>query len=217
MLGEFVKEGIEVPAGGTLDLQDLAWKPRREGREVFGIGTPNRNGSEFRMGSDFRDPEVVLKYAKEFPKDVTFTVGESDPARDWPYLHVPHNTSDDVKVLPFFGIMGTGRATPYRIRFQLDQAPAASAQAVLRLAICGTAAPALEVSVNGAKAGNVALQQTRDGVITRHGSHGIWYETDFPFDGRKLKKGWNELTLTVPAGSLNSGLLYDYIRLELKD
>lgn len=217
VLGEFVKEGIEVPAGGTLDLQDLAWKPRREGREVFGIGTPNRNGSEFRMGSDFRDPEVVLKYAKEFPKDVTFTVGESDPARDWPYLHVPHNTSDDVKVLPFFGIMGTGRATPYRIRFQLDQAPAASAQAVLRLAICGTAAPALEVSVNGAKAGNVALQQTRDGVITRHGSHGIWYETDFPFDGRKLKKGWNELTLTVPAGSLNSGLLYDYIRLELKD
>ena len=217
VLGEFVKEGIEVPAGGTLDLQDLAWKPRREGREVFGIGTPNRNGSEFRMGRDFRDPEVVLKYAKEFPKDVTFTVGESDPARDWPYLHVPHNTADDVKVLPFFGIMGTGRATPYRIRFQLDQAPAASAQAVLRLAICGTAAPALEVSVNGAKAGNVALQQTRDGVITRHGSHGIWYETDFPFDGRKLKKGWNELTLTVPAGSLNSGLLYDYIRLELKD
>jgi len=217
VLGEFVKEDIEVPAGGTLDLQDLSWKPRREGRQVFEIGIPNRNGSEFRMGSDFRDPEVVLKYAQAFPQDVTYTVGQSDFSQDWPYLHVPHNTAKDVKVLPFFGIMGEGRATPYRIRFQLDAAPAAKASATLRLAICGTAAPALDVSLNGGKAGSVPLQQTRDGVITRHGSHGIWYETDFRFDGRRLKKGWNELTLTVPAGSLNSGILYDYIRLELAD
>ena len=217
MLGEFAKADIEVPAGGELDLGGIAWKPRREGRQVFEIGIPNRNGAEFAMGSAFRDPEVVLKYAKEFPKDVTYTVGESNFRSDWPYLHVPHNTNPDVRVLPFFGIMGAGRATPYRIRFQLDKAPATSATADLRLAICGTAAPALDIAVNGRSAGAAALQQTRDGVITRHGSHGIWYETDFRFDGRRLKKGWNELTLTVPAGSLNSGILYDYIRLELND
>ena len=200
VLGEFTKKDIEVPAGGTLDLGSIAWTPRREGRQVFEIGVPNRNGSEFAMGTAFRDPEVVLKYAKEFPKDIVYTVGESNFRSDWPYLHVPHNTDPDVKVLPFFGIMGSGRATPYRIRFQLDAAPSARAQADLRLAICGTAAPALNVTVNGRPAGNVPLQQTRDGVITRHGSHGIWYETDFRFDARSLRKGWNELTLTVMFG-----------------
>ncbi|MCR4859545.1 MAG: hypothetical protein K5910_02650 [Bacteroidales bacterium] len=217
VLGEFVQEGVEVSAGGTLDLGTLSWKPRREGRQVFEIGVPNRNGAEFALGREFRDPEVVLKYARQFPKDVTYTVGASNPLTDWPYLHVPHNTSPDVQVLPFFGLRGSGRATPYRIRFQLDRTPAAGSTATLRLAICGTAAPRLDVSIGGRNIGPVELQQTRDGVITRHGSHGIWYETELRFEGRRLHKGWNELTLTIPAGSLNSGILYDYLRLELSD
>jgi rhamnogalacturonan endolyase len=217
ILGELTVADVEVPEGGVVDLGEVAWKPRREGRQVFEIGIPNRNGSEFRMGGDFRDPEVVIKYAQQFPKDVTYTVGKSDFRKDWPYLHVPHNTDPDVKVLPFFGIMGNGRATPFQIRFKLDAAPAAGGKGILRLAICGTAAPALSVAVNSRAAGDVALQQTRDGVITRHGSHGIWYETEHAFDARLLRKGDNVLTLTVPAGSLNSGILYDYLRLELAD
>lgn len=215
VLGEFVRTDVEVPAGGDIDLGRLVWKPRREGRQLFEIGIPNRNGSELALGGQFRNPEVVLLYAQSFPHDVTYTVGESDWRSAWPYLHVPHNTVAGVKVLPFFGIKGDGRATPYRIRFQLDEAPAAGSTAILRLALCGTAAPSLELAVNGLRSGGVPLQQTRDGVITRHGSHGIWYETEARFDGRRLRKGWNELTLTLPAGSLNSGILYDYLRLEL--
>ncbi len=217
ILGEFVCKDIEVPAGGSLDLGRLAWKPRREGRPVFEIGLPNRNGSEFALGGEFRNPEVVLLYAQSFPGDVTYTVGESDYRSAWPYLHVPHRTTADVKVLPFFGLKGEGRATPYKIRFQMDKAPGAGSRATLRFAICGTAAQDLHVAVNGLRAGSVPLQQTRDGVITRHGSHGIWYETEFAFDARKLHKGWNELTLTLPAGPLNSGILYDYLRLELAE
>ena len=217
ILGEFVCKDIEVPAGGSLDLGRLEWKPRREGRPVFEIGLPNRNGSEFALGGEFRNPEVVLLYAQSFPGDVTYTVGESDYRSAWPYLHVPHRTTADVKVLPFFGLKGEGRATPYKIRFQMDKAPGAGSRATLRFAICGTAAQDLHVAVNGLRAGSVPLQQTRDGVITRHGSHGIWYETEFAFDARKLHKGWNELTLTLPAGPLNSGILYDYLRLELAE
>ena len=217
ILGEFVCKDIEVPAGGSLDLGRLAWKPRREGRPVFEIGLPNRNGSEFALGGEFRNPEVVLLYAQSFPGDVTYTVGESDYRSAWPYLHVPHRTTADVKVLPFFGLKGEGRATPYKIRFQMDKAPGAGSRATLRFAICGTAAQDLYVAVNGLRAGSVPLQQTCDGVITRHGSHGIWYETEFAFDARKLHKGWNELTLTLPAGPLNSGILYDYLRLELAE
>jgi hypothetical protein len=32
-----------------------------------------------------------------------------------------------------------------------------------------------------------------------------------------LKPAENELTLTVPAGDLTSGVVYDYLRLELKE
>ena len=217
ILGEFVRTDVEVSADGTLDLGSLSWTPRREGRPVFEIGIPNRNGSEFALGGEFRNPEVVLEYAKRFPKDVTYTVGESDFRSDWPYLQTPHCNPKEVRVLPFFGLVGDGRATPYKIRFRLESAPAAGVAATLRLAICGTAAPTLDVNVNGRSAGSVKLKQTRDGVITRHGSQGIWYEKAFRFEGKRLRKGWNELTLTVPAGSPNSGIVYDYLRLELPE
>ncbi len=217
ILGEFVRTDVEVSADGTLDLGRLAWTPRREGRPVFEIGIPNRNGRELALGNEFRNPEVVLEYAKRFPKDVTFTVGESDFSSDWPYFQTPHCNPKEVRVLPFFGLVGEGRATPYKIRFRLESAPAAGAAATLRLAICGTAAPTLDVNVNGRSAGSVKLKQTRDGVLTRHGSQGIWYEKAFRFEGKRLRKGWNELTLTVPAGSPNSGIVYDYLRLELSE
>jgi rhamnogalacturonan endolyase len=35
------------------------------------------------------------------------------------------------------------------------------------------------------------------------------------FDAALLKPGENEMTLTVPAGDLQSGVVWDYLRLEL--
>lgn len=43
---------------------------------------------------------------------------------------------------------------------------------------------------------------------------GLWYERQFEFDASKLKAGENTLTLTVPAGPVNNGVVYDYLRLE---
>jgi rhamnogalacturonan endolyase len=56
-----------------------------------------------------------------------------------------------------------------------------------------------------------------DGVITRHQVQGLWYERQFEFDASKLKAGENTLTLTVPAGPVNNGVVYDYLRLELDE
>lgn len=215
VLGEFSLADIEVVPGKDLDLGELEWKPVRKGAQVFEVGVPNRTGSEFALFDSFRNPEVVLKYAAEFPSDVDFNADGGDCSREWPYLHVPHNTSKDATVRPFFGVSGEGRATPYTVRFNMDKAPSAGATATLRLAICGTAAQELEIGVNGKPAGTLQLRQTRDGVITRHGFHGIWYETKFVFDGSLLRKGGNSLTITLPGGSLNTGVLYDYLRLEL--
>jgi rhamnogalacturonan endolyase len=55
------------------------------------------------------------------------------------------------------------------------------------------------------------------GRIGRNGIQGLWYEREVPFPATLLKSGTNVLTLTVPAGGLTSGILYDYLRLELDE
>jgi len=52
-------------------------------------------------------------------------------------------------------------------------------------------------------------------TINRDGVQGSWVEKDVIFDASLLQAGQNTLTLTVPAGSLTSGIAYDVLRLEL--
>jgi rhamnogalacturonan endolyase len=46
---------------------------------------------------------------------------------------------------------------------------------------------------------------------------GVWREYTQTFDASLLKPGENEMQLTVPAGDLTSGVVYDYLRLELNE
>lgn len=94
--------------------------------------------------------------------------------------------------------------------------PTPKGEATLRLAICGTGANTLDVTVNGKPAGKVE-RLTGDGTITRHVSQGIWYERTLSFDAGLMQAGSDTLTLTVPAGPVNNGLMYDYISLELAE
>ncbi|MBP5259305.1 MAG: hypothetical protein J6Z12_01545, partial [Paludibacteraceae bacterium] len=165
-----------------------------------------------------RDPDIAKKYADFFPNDVTFVIGSSDPAKDWFYAQVPHYEAPAQPAQPsnspfaaFFGVSSNGRATPYTIQFDLATVPAG--KVILRAAMCGTAVRRIPVTVNGAAAGSLELSTT-DGVVSRHGSQGLWYETDLTFDASLLQAGTNQLVLTVPAGGINNGVLYDYLRLE---
>lgn len=216
VLGEYSKADVVVEEGKALDLGELVWTPVRYGAQLFEIGVANRTGSEFYGAAMHRDPEVVLKYPSMFPDDIVFEVGKSDWSKDWFYMQVPHNEDPEAKVLPFFGIRSAGRDTPYTVVFNVDEMPT-SASAVLRLALCGTCSMNLKLSVNDTDLGVWMLTQTGDGVITRHGSHGIWHEDQFKFDASLLKQGENKIVITVPGGSLNSGIVYDYLRLECCD
>ncbi|MDR1343021.1 MAG: hypothetical protein LBK18_07200 [Prevotellaceae bacterium] len=211
VLGEFVQAGVVVEKGQTVDLGKLAWTPVRRGKQLWDIGIPNRSASEFFMAAERRDPDISLKYAALFPDDVTYTIGKSDYGKDWFFQHVPHNEDTSARSAPFYGVRAVGRATPYRVTFALPSA--LEGKAVLRLAICGTGTGRLDVEVNGKPAGS--LENLRgDGVITRHGSQGIWYEREVEFDAAMLNAGDNTLTLIVPKGAVNNGIVYDYIRLE---
>ncbi|MBR6830700.1 MAG: hypothetical protein IKM58_01280 [Tidjanibacter sp.] len=212
VLGEYLKTDIVVEAGQPLDLGELTWTPVRKGEQLWEVGIANRTASEFTMSSGHRDPKIPLKYPEMFPNDVDFVIGESDPAKDWFYMHIPHTTELGAEASPFFGVMAKGYATPYDIIFDMESVPAG--KAILRVAINGTATSKIDVAVNGKEAGTIALRRS-DGVISRHGSQAIWYERECEFDASMLKAGKNTLTLTVPAGSVNDGVLYDYVRLEL--
>jgi rhamnogalacturonan endolyase len=214
VLGEYAKADITVEAGKPINLGKLTWTPVRRGKQVWDVGVPNRSAKEFTYGDKFFDPGAALVYPKMFPNDVNFIIGKSDPRKDWFYMHLPHAIDDSGQLAGNQGVTGTGRATPYKISFDMPSAP--KGQATLRLAICGTQARTIEVTINNKPAGQVSLGGS-DVVIPRHGSTGVWYEREVAFDATLMNQGANELTLTIPAGAVNNGVLYDYVRLELAE
>ncbi len=213
VLGEFAQADVTI-GSGKIDLGKITWTPVRHGRQLWEIGIPNRNGSELFRGESYWEPTIPLDYAKLFPNDVNFIVGQSDFRKDWFFQQVPHNENAEAKAEPFFGIRAAGRATPFAVTFDAVTAP--HGRATLRLALCGTATRQLEITVNDQPAGAITLPMG-DGAIARHGRQGLWYERELSFDAALLKAGPNVLKIVVPAGPINNGILYDYVRLELDE
>jgi rhamnogalacturonan endolyase len=119
-----------------------------------------------------------------------------------------------------WAVYGQGRATTWTIKFNVDKAVQGSA--VLRLALAGadggggagSAGIGLAVGVNGQSVGSIQPIMGTN-AIRYNTTHGAWQELHLTFDASLLKPGENEMTLTVPGGDLQSGVVYDYLRLEL--
>jgi rhamnogalacturonan endolyase len=214
VLGEFTKADITVSAGKPLDLGTIDWTADRRGKQLWEIGVPNRTGSEFAKGGDYAHDGMFLVYAKLFPNDVNYVVGKSDYRKDWFFEQVPHNENPDAKAAGYNMGSPQGRATPWTISFDLPQTPHGKAH--LRLALAATSVRQIDVVVNDQPAGQVDHLFT-DGAIARNGITGVWSERDVAFDAALMKAGTNTLKLIVPAGSLSSGVIYDYLRLELDE
>jgi rhamnogalacturonan endolyase len=86
----------------------------------------------------------------------------------------------------------------------------------LRLGLASISAKQIDVAVNDQPVGAVD-HMFSDGAIARNGILGIWREQDVVFDASVLKEGTNVLKLTVPAGPMTAGVIYDYLRLELDE
>jgi rhamnogalacturonan endolyase len=213
VLGEFAKAEVSVAAGKPVNLGEIVWTPVRKGKPLWEVGTANRSGKEFAGGKRYFDIGTQMIYAKAFPNDVTYKIGKSKPDKDWFFAQMPH-IDGEAAIKPFSGVAGNGRATPYAIEF--DVKAAQKGTATLRVAITATNPGGVEVSVNGQPAGVLPLGPP-DGALTRHQMYGRYYETELSFDAALLKAGNNRLILTVPAGPLNNGLVYDFLRLEVDE
>jgi rhamnogalacturonan endolyase len=233
VLGEYAKTNITVEAGKNLDLGKVEWTPVRNGKQVWEIGYPNRNGSEFFKGDQYWLWGWGLRYGDLFPNDITYTIGKSDWHKDWFFEQVPHATSDAWKnpaakdpLNQAFGWVnlptgnqdmwrqwGQGRATTWTVKFNMDKA--VQGTATLRVSLGGSDSTTLSIGVNGKPAGEIRPISTN--ALRYNTDRGVWREYSQPFDASLMKAGENTMTLTVPAGDCTSGVCYDYLRLELQE
>jgi rhamnogalacturonan endolyase len=200
---------ITITPGQKIDLGTIEWKPVHYGQQIFQVGIPNRSAKEFYKGDDHWHWGMYIEYAKIFPNDVNFTVGKSNPAKDWYIYHVPHDTDfkEDGR--------DQGRATPWTINFTIPANGPTTGKATLRFGIAGSGARSLGISVNGKDVGPFTDIGGGGASMIRDGIEGTWVERDFNFDASLLKAGQNNIVLTIPAGGVANGICYDVIRLEV--
>jgi rhamnogalacturonan endolyase len=253
VLGDFAQADITVEPGKTIDLGKLVWKPVRFGKQVWEIGTPDRAAEEFLKGNG----QNVwlwgwdLRYALLFPNGLTYTVGKSDPHRDWFFEEVPTATNlsfvnpdakdpanqrygwvkaESLTQYPQtdqsgpWKVYGRGKETVWTIKFNM--AKAEHGMAALRVALAGVDGlrNGLAVNVNGTSAGAIGDGSNPDNLrligtnaIRYNTDKGLWQQRTLKFDAALLKPGENTMTFTVPAGDLQSGVVWDYLRLELDE
>ena len=215
VVGEYAKANVTIPVGGAVDLGRLTWTPVRKGRQIWEIGVADRDAREFVYADQYFQPGSQLKIGELFPSGVTYRIGQSTPGKDWFFAQTPVAPKGVAPVQTgFSGIQGSGEANPYRIVFTMPAA--ARGAATLRFAFTTNSTPGIEIAVNGTPVG-VAKGPLSDNAITRHQMYGRYSDVDLAFDASLLKAGENTVTLTVPAGSYNNGVVYDYIRLELDE
>jgi rhamnogalacturonan endolyase len=243
VLGEFAQANVTVQPGQTLDLGQISWKPVRDGKQLWEIGYPDRTGGKFFKGdgANYWLWGWGLRYPLLFPNDITYTIGKSDYRKDWFFQQTPHSEStawlnpeakdpanqrfgwvkaESLQEYPQtnqsgpWRIYGRGRATTWTIKFDLPKNE--HGQAALRIALAGAdGAGGLAIKVNGQDVGT--LHPVSTNALRYNTNKSVWQEQTLKFDGALLKAGENEMHLTVPAGELTTGVVYDYLRLELDE
>jgi rhamnogalacturonan endolyase len=121
-------------------------------------------------------------------------------------------------------IYGTGRTTVWTIKFNMPKS--VHGEGYLRVAFAGVNGlrDGLVVGLNGQSIGaigdgrnpgNAPLITTNS--IRYNADKGLNQQRTLRFDASLLKHGENEMTFTVPGGDLQSGVVWDYLRLELDE
>jgi rhamnogalacturonan endolyase len=210
----FKRENVRIGPNQTNELGTIQWRPQSHGRRVWQIGVADRASAEFMDGDDPRSYARFLNYFKAFPDDVTFTIGKSDPKRDWNYAQWEWYS----------------RRPEWTIAFDLDRAPRGKATLTLGFAAAHPAG-SLQIRVNGHTVASPPLPRKTGTAPYRSGSQDSQYTVRYvTFDAELLRQGANQITLfmsrsiPMPQGEAllkqkrpNKALMYDAIRLEVEE
>ena len=175
-----------------------------------------------------------MRYPLLFPNDITYTVGKSDYHKDWFFEEVPHATT---------GLVNPAAKDPANQRFgwvklhgdrtghvahigpgpgdHLDHQIQHGQGRRKARRPCAIALGGADGGGGWPSASTASLWASSSPspptpcATTPTGASGA--NMSQTFDAALLKAGENEMTLTVPAGDLTSGVCYDYLRLELDE
>ncbi|KAF8713266.1 polysaccharide lyase family 4, partial [Rhizoctonia solani] len=98
IFGQYIQDNVTVKAGIVNPAISVTWKEESAGTELWRLGTPDKTSGEFRHGFT-TDPKKSLHpeeyrfswgyhdFPTDFPNGVNFTIGKSDIAKDWNYVH----------------------------------------------------------------------------------------------------------------------------------
>lgn len=186
---ELQQDGITV-AAGEQDLGTIDWAPACYEHKLWQIGENNR------MSDGYRYSDTLRSYGlwNLPPANLTYTIGESTPEKDWYYAQTKNGK--------------------WTITFDLDDTYTGTAW--LTASVAGaTNKPKIAVAVNGATKSNWDFP-TNDAAIYRSavlgGRH--WLKK-CSFTASSLKKGRNTVTLTLSGLGGNGGVMWDCIKLEV--
>jgi hypothetical protein len=160
---------------------------------VWQIGQPDRDFKEFAIAGNYKE------YHAGFPRDVNFTVGQSDPKKDWPF----------VQPGPLDHWAGA-KAHAFKITFALAEEPKGAFR--LRASFVnaqGIHGATIELDVNGTK-GRFVLPKGGSDVALTDSKQGKPDAIDVTLDGSLFRKGQNQIILKTVAGSW---AIYDAVEL----
>jgi hypothetical protein len=189
--------GKSAPAISSAILSlNLIWSAAclsAESATLWEIGKPDGDNREFALAPS--------GYA-QLREDAAFFVGESDPARDWPYAHPGPADS-----------WAGGRSHTFIVVFRLKDSPP-EGEARLKLKLLDTHSsgpPKLEFRLNETVVTRNLSAGAGDESIQGHPAKGKPRALEIVFPAGALKAGENQLAITTMAGSW---MLYDSLALE---
>lgn len=188
---------ITVEADKTTALGEVEWSLPARRKQIFQVGEFDKKALGFKNGGLPYQHGVT----EESPANLTFKVGESDPAEDW-----------------YYAISKPGKWT---IEFEVeaaDLATYANSTALLSLSLAGySQSTAVDVDVNGKVVGTLSKDSlTSDPALYRSGkTSGEWRFVQYEIDvGKLLVAGTNAVGFTVTRYVQWRGVMWDSIILE---
>lgn len=251
VFGQFEQDGVVVSAGdGDGDEFQINWEAERHGIELWRLGVPDKTAGEFLHGFA-KDPDHTLHqeeyreywgawdFPTDFPDGVNYTIGTSDPSKDWNYVHYsryggsftrPEYVLDNVNVwtvnwVPEGGLDVSGKTAVLTV--QLAGARTASGNLDLPEPTSNYSNVDYTVNVNGNPLSWTILYNQSSSCSDRSGIACYNLRNVFTFPGEWLKNDTNNvfefaLPYNASGGDVNFrnysiSVLYDAIRLELSD
>jgi len=210
VVGEYSKTAVTVTAGATNAQGTLTWAVSHPGSSIaWEIGTPDRTAKEFRHGNDYFEPFLWNGFSAEMPNPLVYTVGVSNPATDWNYVHTPYATTD---------ANGVTTTVPWnwKVNFNLPAVPA-SGNAVLTVAVASSHYSRLWLTLNDEPNAFARISPPVDGgnALLRQGIHAKYCRVDISIPVSRLKVGANTFTFGFSGSDQSTHVMYDYLRLEL--